>query len=294
MANSVAEMIANRLRTEDEITDAVGAHNLVRYWPPAVTAWSTKAARDAFFSSPALPRLLDPNAIRRTIVDGVGQKILAYVGKDGDGKYEPFYFGVSLTENDVELSEDMYLLTAEEAKKHIEPPRLAKLQIFPQYIQLQPNGQVQLAAKGYDQHDRPYALEAIVWSATDGTIDAAGRYVAPAAPCSCTVSAVAGEVSCSANVQVLEKTKPGGGDGGNGGGGGGATEKKILRWKGDVPPQKWMNFYTKVLSRFAKGAGLTLKVEFQVDQNGDVTDAKVAETRTALRELGLCEDVEVR
>ncbi|MCL4466049.1 MAG: DUF499 domain-containing protein [Chloroflexi bacterium] len=293
MANSVAEMIVNRLRTEDEITDAVGAHKLVRYWPPAVTAWSTKSARDAFFSSPALPRLLDPNAIRRTIVDGVTQKVLAYVGKDGNGKYEPFYFGTSLTENDIELSEDMFLLTAEEARKHIEPPRLTRLEVYPSYLQLQPGGQVQLAAKGYDQHGRPYTLEAVVWSATEGTIDAAGTYLAPAAPIACIVTATADETSGSAKVQVQEKSKPGGGDGGNGGGGGG-VETKVLRWKGDVPPQKWMNFYTKVLSRFAKGAGLTLKVEFQVDGDGDVTDAKVEETRTALRELGLSENLEAR
>src|SRR5437764_2144892 len=29
-------------------------------------------------------------------------------------------------------------------------------------------------------------------------------------------------------------------------------------WQGDVPPQKWMNFYTKVLSKFATQGGLTI------------------------------------
>ena len=31
-----------------------------------------------------------------------------------------------------------------------------------------------------------------------------------------------------------------------------------VRWQGDVPPQKWMNFYTKVLSKFATQSGLKI------------------------------------
>ena len=30
-----------------------------------------------------------------------------------------------------------------------------------------------------------------------------------------------------------------------------------IRWRGEVPPQKWMNFYTKVLSRFVGAKGLS-------------------------------------
>jgi hypothetical protein len=52
MANSLAELIVNRLRADDEIADGVGTHGLVRYWPPTLAAWSMKAARDAFYSSP--------------------------------------------------------------------------------------------------------------------------------------------------------------------------------------------------------------------------------------------------
>jgi hypothetical protein len=56
-----------------------------------------------------LPRLLSPNAIRRTIVDGVAQKVLAYVGPEVDGHPEPFHFGSALAETDVEISEEMYV-----------------------------------------------------------------------------------------------------------------------------------------------------------------------------------------
>jgi hypothetical protein len=62
---------------------------------------------------------------------------------------------------------------------------------------------------------------------------------------------------------------------------------KGIRWQGNVPPQKWMNFYTKVLSRFASTPGLQLAVSFEVPPESSVTKAQIEETRTALRELGL-------
>ena len=80
-AGTLAELYVNRLRERDEITDGVGANKLIKAWPPANKEWTTKAVRDAFFSSPSLPRLLNPNAIRRTIADGVNQKLIAYAGK---------------------------------------------------------------------------------------------------------------------------------------------------------------------------------------------------------------------
>src|SRR5439155_3134440 len=90
-AGALAELYVNRLRERDEITDGVGANKLIKAWPPANKEWTTKAVRDAFFSSPSLPRLLNPNAVRRTIADGVNQKLIAYAGKvDGD-RYDPFY-----------------------------------------------------------------------------------------------------------------------------------------------------------------------------------------------------------
>ncbi|MBA2446632.1 MAG: hypothetical protein H0V51_01260 [Chloroflexi bacterium] len=53
-----------------------------------------------------------------------------------------------------------------------------------------------------------------------------------------------------------------------------------------------MNFYTKVLSRFATTPGLKLQVRFELPADGHVTDAKLEETRTALRELGLDENLD--
>ena len=65
-------------------------------------------------------------------------------------------------------------------------------------------------------------------------------------------------------------------------------------WTGEVPTQKWMNFYTKVLSRFATSGGLKLMLTVDVSPPGGTVMNKVEETKVALRELGMDEDVEVK
>jgi hypothetical protein len=65
-------------------------------------------------------------------------------------------------------------------------------------------------------------------------------------------------------------------------------------WTGDVPPQKWVNFYTKVLSKFATGGGMTLTVTASVLPTGGVSRTRAEETRAALRELGLSDDLKER
>ena len=75
--------------------------------------------------------------------------------------------------------------------------------------------------------------------------------------------------------------------------GGSPAEVPGFTWSGDVSPQKWMNFYTKVLSRFATAPGLRLTVSVAVAPPGGVASSKVEETRNALRELGLDEHVNI-
>jgi hypothetical protein len=64
-----------------------------------------------------------------------------------------------------------------------------------------------------------------------------------------------------------------------------------LTWSGTVPHQKWMNFYTKVLSKFAGGKGLNLTISVEAVPEGGISNQKVEETKVALRELGLDDDV---
>ena len=69
------------------------------------------------------------------------------------------------------------------------------------------------------------------------------------------------------------------------------TSYTAFRWVGEIAPQKWMNFYTKVLARFAAAKGLKLSLTVDVQPEGGVSKAEITETRVALRELGMSEDV---
>jgi len=69
------------------------------------------------------------------------------------------------------------------------------------------------------------------------------------------------------------------------------TDGSGLSWAGEIPPQKWMNFYTKVLSKFASERSLKLTLKVDVTPEGGVSQQKRDETKSALRELGLNDDV---
>lgn len=64
-----------------------------------------------------------------------------------------------------------------------------------------------------------------------------------------------------------------------------------LSWSGEVPAQKWMNFYTKILSKFASSRTLKLTVKVEVAPENGLSKQKIDETKAALRELGLPDDV---
>jgi hypothetical protein len=46
------------------------------------------------------------------------------------------------------------------------------------------------------------------------------------------------------------------------------TSMTSFQWTGEISPQKWMNFYTKVLSRFATAGGLKLTVTANIEPPG--------------------------
>jgi hypothetical protein len=53
-----------------------------------------------------------------------------------------------------------------------------------------------------------------------------------------------------------------------------------------------MNFYTKVLSKFASAPGLKLTLRVEVAPSEGVSHQKVDDTKVALRELGLSDSFE--
>jgi len=281
-AGSMVDLIIGRLRQEDIVEDSIGPNFLVRHWSPAFKEWSTKSVRDTIFASPQFPRLLDAESIKGTIARGVSGKIIAYVGKSGDGSYEPFYYGEGIPENEIELSDDMFIITADEAEKHIEPPVLTSLDISPPEGHVEPGNETRFTVKGFDQHNHEIALEDVEWVAAGGTIDATGVFLAGPDEGRFVVTAKVSEISGSAGV-VISKSPPPLPPQPEG--------VKKLSWSGEIPSQKWMNFYTKVLSRFASGKGLKLVLSVEASPEGGVSDQKIEEVKIALRELGLDDDV---
>jgi hypothetical protein len=226
-APSLVELILNRLRQDGDIEDAVSPSFLVRNWPPAFKEWSTKSVRDAFFASPQFPRLLNSESLKETIARGVGNRVLAYVGKKPDGSYDPFHWkSSSLTAFDVELSDDMYILKPDVAEAYIE----GKSAPSPDFV-LQPP---QFATEG---------------------------------------------ISATPKLTLTSVSVPN------------PAGANRVTWHGDVPAQKWMNFYTKVLSKFATQSGLKIGLNVEIAPEGGVSNQKVDEIKVALRELGLPDDV---
>ena len=224
-ADSLTAFVLNRLAAHIE-QKPVSPNFLVRNWPPAFKEWDTESVRDAFFSSPQFPKLLNPDSIKETISRGVENGMLGYIGKQPDGTYKPFYWQASLQAQDIEISDSVFIITGDTAKAY--------------------------------------------------------QVAGPTPPTQPTEGPSAGASSSSqttgAGTTATTKATPG------------STAR--LRWSGEVPPQKWMNFYTKVLSRFATGSGLKLTVSVEVAPTEGISAQKAEETKVALRELGINDDVD--
>ena len=294
MAPSLCDLVINALRKDDEITEGVGANKLIRLWPPALTEWSTKAVRDAFFASPALPRLLDPNSIKRTIADGVTGKLFGYASRDAAGKLQLDCFGESLLEQEVEISDDLFILRAQDAERLLEPPRLEKLLLQPGSVEVNPGEHVTFKVSGQDQYGQGFPVEYPTWSAPDCTVSGEGSFKASDTPGRYLVTVEVEGLQAEAKVQVRQPVAatppPSYHDYSNIGEQpkGGYAEKKI-QWSGAIPPRKWMNFYTKVISKLANSPGLTLRVSLEAPAEGENASAKMEDIKSALRELGLDE-----
>ncbi len=245
--------------------------------------WSTKAVRDAFYSSPLLPRLLYPDQIKRTIADGVREGSIGYAIKDTSGRLKLERIKESLIDVDIEISDDVYIVKADEAQKLREPPRVVQLLVRPEHVVLKIGDQASFSCSAIDQYGQPIAIGQIQWSATGGKMEANGLLTAGEHGGAFTVMASAGSIEANAEVRITTKdetppsaTRPG---------------VQIIRWHGTVPTQKWMNFYTKVLSKFATTQDLRLEVSFEAKVDHEQADGKTSETKSALRELGLDDNV---
>ena len=267
----------------DEVVDSVPARKLPNYWPASMVEWSTKGVRDAFYSSPLLPRLINPDVVKRAIADGVTQGIVGYAIRDASGRLKLEKLKDSLFDGDVEISDDVYILKADEAQKLREPPRLAQVFVRPEHVTLKIGEQAAFTCAGQDQYGQPFQVAKADWSGTGGTVDGKGMFTAGDHGGAFTVKVIAGGIEAPAEVRITTKDEPLPPPP--------APGAQLIRWRGTVPPQKWMNFYTKVLSKFATSPDLKIEVSFEVKVDREQADSKAAETKTGLRELGLTEDV---
>jgi hypothetical protein len=281
MAPSFSELVINQLVRDDEVSSVVGHNKLLRVWPPASPEWSTKAVRDAFFASPALPRLLEPESIRRTIADGVTAGNFGYASRNAEGRLDLIRFGESLTESEVEISDDVFILRPDDAKKLVEPPRLDRI-LHPSTVDVRPGEHVAFKVSGLDQYGQPYPIEDMKWSAAGCSISAEGVLIASESAGRYIVEVHAGGFKADAPVHVLAaEEKPEEEEG----------LQPAIRWSGVVPPRKWTTFYTKVIAKLASAPGLTVRVTFEVPA-GDQTTSKINELKSSLRDLGLDENVD--
>ncbi len=95
---------------------------------------------------------------------------MAYIGKSGIGKYDPFYFETELDLIEIEFSDDMFIVTADEARKNIKPPKLSYLEIKPQYSSIKPGQSFTFSVRGLEQFGQEYSLDKVRWSTTGGEI----------------------------------------------------------------------------------------------------------------------------
>lgn len=236
-ASTIIQFIVNELVHVDEIQSGISPNLLIRNWPPAFQEWSTKVVRDAFYASPLFPRLLNPDAVKETIARGVSNGQLAYVGKTAGGKYHPFNFERTINAADVEISEEMFIVTKETAEAYRKDAAQA-------------GGVTQTPSSTATQVGDPLSAP----RTEEGTT-----------------------TPMPAGVQSGQQI---------------SRQKSGLTWSGEVPPQKWMNFYTKFLTKLGVSRGLTLTVKVECTPEGGLSPQKMEEIRSALRELGLDDEIE--
>src|SRR5262249_30519484 len=155
---------------------------------------------EALYASPQFSRIVKgTEAVQDAIANGVSRAELAYVGKAAGGGYRPFQFSKGMASNEVEISDDMFIITRETAEAYI---------------------------KKSDAGD----------SGSESQSQSGGE----------TAGADGGRTDEGTDAGEKRQFS---------GGGASAEGIRKIAWSGEIAPQKWMNFYTRVLSRFVTGSG---------------------------------------
>lgn len=275
---SLVAVYVSRLEEADEIVTAqtVNPRKIVENWAPAFVEWPTEQVRDAFYSSPRLPRVLHKTAIASTIARGVSDGVIGYFTVDSP----EVRFGVPTSFSDIKISDEAYIVTAEEAMKRIGPPVLAEIRVIPKAVGLRPGAHHRFLVQGFDQHAREMPVPEVEWSATGGEISADGIFKAGSALGLATVSAVVGDLTGQAEVIIGEDEGPG-------------PSVVSITWQGNLPHQRWIEFYQKVLSVHAASGSVESHVRVDIRPSTGTREDVIGRLRASLKELGLPDDLEV-
>lgn len=195
---------------------------------------------------------MNGDGVKEAIARGVRDGILAYVGKTSTTHYEPFQYQCTISSADIEISDDVFIITQEtaEAYKKAESESVADTQT--------PSSQT---INGETNTSTPATTVGVTTSTTHVVRDVTTPYVTNTA------------------TQPTEITPS-------------SASAQVLKWSGAITPQKWMNFYTRILSKFATNKDLKLTIKVSVSVEGDVSTQKIEETKVALQELGLDGNIE--
>lgn len=146
---------------------------------------------------------------------------------------------------------------------------MKQIVVSPQDTHIGPGKTQTFVAVALDADGHKVPLARVDWRATGGIIDINGIFQAGVEEGIFAITASAEGVSGSANL-IVRALSP--------------------HWSGEIPHQKWTQFYNRILSKFAARKGLKLLVAVDIS---DASMEEVEEMRSALRELGLEDDVAV-
>jgi len=150
-----------------------------------------------------------------------------------------------------------------------EARKAVRLEVSPSDARMNPGKTQSFSAKGFDQYGHEAPLGHIKWAAIGGKISDQGVFQAGQEEGNFIVTACAGDLKGTSK---------------------GVIKKVRAHWSGEMPHQKWSQFYTRVLIKHVAGNKLKLTIDMDLS---DVTDEDIEQMRIALKELGLDDDVEL-
>ena len=301
-ATTLPLILLNQLRLFDYVVDTVSPRFLTRNWPDELHGqeWSTRAVREMFFTSPLFPRLLNPDILKDTIAKGASNGLLGYVSQKVDQKYSAFYYQKTLVASEVEISDEMFIITPETAETYLSglTPTLTSLTIDPPQVNLTTGEKITFTAHALDE-DGEEIKRNVHWEATGGTIDQKGVFMAGEKDGSdFEVRATAGEKSAWVKVTILSK-KP-------------EPPAQLvqqlappeerpepplpthLTWAGKLSAEIWQEFYHAILAPLSQEYGVDLGIRLDLSKQDGITEQQIQELKNAFQQLNIPGDFQER